>query len=187
MSRRTPTDAMLEDIHTRVKVLDRQPPFIHMVEEAMTVVHVPRERQSDLRRNSDYYAYEHEPMLRRLQRIFTPLIGKRLTISGQLGLMLGDTWCEYMADYAPHGVKGILECVEGFVLERVGSFWSSTQRGVQSYQYCLKIVGPDLDIHPDDPGIDLGKHELSNGVIIPVLGLGSGWWQQIVRVEEVNR
>lgn len=183
MSRRTPNDAMIEDIHARIRLLDRGAPFIHIVEEAMTGLYVPREKQSDLKSYSTYYAHEHDGMLSRIQRIFAPLVGRKLVIAGQLGLKHEDGWVEHMAEYGPHGVTGFLVKVDGFVLEKSETVGLTTM-GTQTFQYCMRLSGPDLKVSFEEPRVDLARYDLSLGVLVPIRGLGSGWWQQIVRIEE---
>jgi hypothetical protein len=180
---------MLEDIHARVKRMDQESPFMHLVEESMSLVRSGFQWHDQTLRGK--YIARHEALLRHIRRVFHPLMGRRLSISGQLGLWNGEEWREHMADYSPHCVRGVLTEVEGFVIRDIYPHYDRSSNfhyePKSKFQYCLVLGGPDLEVTPDHPGIDLRKYDLSVGVLVPIKGLGnSGWFHQINRIVEDN-
>lgn len=176
MSRRTPEAAMLEDIHARVKRSSKDAPYMDNIERSMTLVRSGFQWGDPTL--ADKYMAEHEMMLRHIRRVFRPLLGRSLTISSQIGLWDGKEWMGYMADWGPHGVTGRFLGVEGVV---INDSYSRIERS-RNFQYCLVMTGPELVVSPDEPGIDLTQYKLSMGVLVPVRGLGDGWWQKINRI-----
>jgi hypothetical protein len=181
--------AMLNQLYTQLKELWREGIHLDFVEGSMTAKLVPQDKRSWMNHEDNgFHAKDHGNTLKRLQEICSPLFAREATILGPLALPMGDGWIEYQAEYGPHGVTGLVYGLKGFVLDVADV--NSPRRPLQSqhFRFCLMIATHRDQISEAEFGIDWRRHPAQfNRVLVPVRGLGTGWWHEVGRFNPQSR